>query len=128
MLSLGRTYKRQDEKIVREFYEEGGFEFVRDLEEIHHGCASICETPLFSLTRDISEGKPNGECIREQIDESTAIAKKSQQTSFFGALACLVSLLWTIPLFSGLTPKDQPPQELEMPLEENAGFENPIAI
>jgi hypothetical protein len=51
--------------MVREFYEEGGYEFVKGLEEVHHGCASICDAPLFFLTRDINEGMPVGECIRE---------------------------------------------------------------
>ena len=39
----------------------GGFEIT--LLEEFPGCASICITPLFYITKDISLGKPETECI-----------------------------------------------------------------
>ena len=40
------------------------------LEHDHESCASICETPLFYLAKDISKGIPETECINEQLIES----------------------------------------------------------
>ena len=42
---------------VREFFRSGGFDFLSDAES-KYDCASICEVPLFYVTRDISEGLP----------------------------------------------------------------------
>jgi len=47
---------------IRNFFEKGGFTFLSGLEE-SYDCASICNVPLFYITRDISEGRPEQECV-----------------------------------------------------------------
>lgn len=36
----------------------GGYDFLVHMEHTYDGCASICETPLFYLTRDMELGMP----------------------------------------------------------------------
>jgi hypothetical protein len=62
------------EEFTKPFYEDGGFQLLVGLEHEHKTCASICEIPLFFLTKDISLGKPQFECIDEQLKESQALA------------------------------------------------------
>ena len=80
------------------FYEEGGFEFLKWIEGIHHQCASICEPPLFYLTKDISEGMPEDECLVEQIEESKKLAVNVEWSCFFFVCVVFQSALWAIPL------------------------------
>ena len=61
----GKKYTSEYDTMVEEFYGSGGFLFLMGLESEHEGCASVCEPPLFFLLRDISEGMPKTECIRE---------------------------------------------------------------
>ncbi len=49
-------------KEIDSFYKEGGYDFFVSLEE-EFKCASVCNPPLFYLTYDISEGKPEKGCI-----------------------------------------------------------------
>jgi hypothetical protein len=41
---------------------------LKEIEE-KYNCASICTVPLFYITRDISEGRPDTECIRGIYNE-----------------------------------------------------------
>lgn len=52
---------------VIDFFDKKGFEFLGALES-SFDCASICNVPLFYLTRDISEGRPTQECVKGVID------------------------------------------------------------
>lgn len=56
-------YIASEQQMVTKFYDEGGFDFMVWIEEIHHQCASICSPPLFYITKDISEGIPIKECV-----------------------------------------------------------------
>ena len=47
----------------KSFYDDGGYLLLKILESQHESCASICEPPLFYLTRDVSLGMPDTECI-----------------------------------------------------------------
>ena len=46
---------------VKDFVDKGGMEFLQALED-QYNCASICNVPLFYITKDIAEGKPTSEC------------------------------------------------------------------
>ena len=45
------------------FFEDGGYLLLKKFESQHESCSSICEPPLFYLTHDVSQGKPDTECI-----------------------------------------------------------------
>ena len=46
---------------VRKFITSNGMEILSELED-KYDCASVCEVPLFYITKDISEGRPTQEC------------------------------------------------------------------
>jgi hypothetical protein len=46
---------------VRNFMTSNGMEILSELED-KYDCASVCEVPLFYITKDISEGRPTQEC------------------------------------------------------------------
>lgn len=46
---------------VRQFITSNGMEILAELEE-KYDCASVCEVPLFYITKDIEEGRPTQEC------------------------------------------------------------------
>ena len=56
------------------FFEKGTFDFLVRLETDYEDCASICETPLFYLTRNIAKGMPQKECLRTALDSANAKA------------------------------------------------------
>ena len=54
-----RKYESEVPQDLREgFFEKGTFDFLVRLETDYEDCASICETPLFYLTRNIAKGMP----------------------------------------------------------------------
>ena len=46
------------------FFEGGGYAFLSGLESSYTDCASICDAPLFHLTKDVELGMPNQECLK----------------------------------------------------------------
>lgn len=57
-------------KYVDDFFDKGGYDFLSTLESKYE-CASMCEVPLFWITKDVSEGPPNKECVEAAIDALT---------------------------------------------------------
>jgi len=57
-------------KLVDKFFNQGGFEFLQELES-RYECASMCQTPLFYITRNVSVGPPYQDCAHAAIDEMT---------------------------------------------------------
>ena len=53
-------------KYVDDFFGNGGYEFLSVL-EVKYNCASMCQVPLFWLTKDVSEGPPTKECVNSSI-------------------------------------------------------------
>ena len=51
-----------------DFNTEDTWNFFTSVEE-DYDCAGLCYVPLFYLTKDISAGRPEKECIREIIDD-----------------------------------------------------------
>lgn len=57
---LKGTYQTLNIKdTANRFFEGGGFDFLVYMEQRYENCASICETPLFYLTRDMDQGIPD---------------------------------------------------------------------
>ena len=88
VLKPQNIYISKEREMVKKFYEDGGYDFVIWIEEMHNQCASICSPPLFYITKDISEGMPKEECVIEQIEESKNLADSSK----FNCLLCAVIL------------------------------------
>jgi hypothetical protein len=57
-------------KFVDKFFNQGGYEFMKDLEE-RYNCASLCEVPLFYLTKDVRLGQPTKDCVTATIEYVT---------------------------------------------------------
>jgi hypothetical protein len=55
---------------VDKFFNQGGYDFLTDLENTYE-CASLCETPLFYLTKDVRLGKPQIDCVTATVDAMT---------------------------------------------------------
>lgn len=68
------------------------------MEHNHKNCASVCETPLFYLTKDISQGRPETECINEQLKLTQALAVSISSLSgiisyiFYGTIAFVIPI------------------------------------
>ena len=56
----------------KEFWEgfdsDDAWAFFADVER-EYNCGGLCYVPLFYLTRNINEGRPEKECIREIIND-----------------------------------------------------------
>ena len=52
----------------KDFDTDEAWAFFSSVEE-DYNCAGMCYTPLFFLSKDISAGRPEKECIRELIDD-----------------------------------------------------------
>lgn len=102
VLKPKNLYISKEKEMVKKFYEEGGYDFLIWIETIHHNCASICDAPLFYITRDISEGMPADECVHEQIGESVELSTSVQMNCLIAAIILFQSSLWAIPLFAPL--------------------------
>ena len=61
------------------------------MEENYDDCASICDTSLFSLTRDINLGMPERECLMVAFDEAIATALGASGLLGFGCYLALIS-------------------------------------
>jgi len=56
------NYPGKTPRDVKDFFDKGGYGFLSELEQ-KYDCASVCKRPLFYITRDIEEGRPEQECI-----------------------------------------------------------------
>ena len=54
------NYPGKTPKDVKDFFDKGGYGFLSELEQKYE-CASVCNRPLFYITRDIEEGRPEQE-------------------------------------------------------------------
>lgn len=54
--------KKKMAQDILKFMEKGGIDFIKQL-ETDYQCASICDVPLFYITKNISEGQPKKECF-----------------------------------------------------------------
>ena len=77
---------------------------MREMETNYTDCASVCEAPLFYLTRDISQGMPKKECLQVAIDEAIGKAKAASDLLYGGAILALISLPMAFPVCVGYEP------------------------
>ena len=49
---------KQETNLTYQFFEKGGFKFLSELEQNYTDCASVCEPPLFYVTKGIDLGVP----------------------------------------------------------------------
>ena len=69
------------------------------MEHSHESCGSICNKPLFYLTKDISEGMPESECINEQLKLSQALAMNISSISGILSYIMYGTIAFIIPIF-----------------------------
>ena len=90
-------------KNVGDFFDKGGYGFLSELED-KYDCASVCNLPLFYITRDISEGRPQKECLKAIYNEISGEMKVES------AFPIILSLVLMCAMMSGLVicmgPKD----------------------
>ena len=85
-------------KYVDDFFGNGGYEFLSMLEK-RYDCASMCQIPLFWLTKDVSEGPPTKECVSASIESLSDQIGFTIAFSISGVLL-LLAVIGAIPLCS----------------------------
>lgn len=91
--------EQEQMKKVKEFFEKGGYDFLSQLEKDYE-CASMCKVPLFYLTRDVKDGKPEKECT-EAIVEAVTGKVLVAVICFITGLVLLCACICSFPLCSG---------------------------
>ena len=84
--------------MVDMFFKAGGYDFLKSLEE-KYSCASICEVPLFYLTKDVKLGAPSIDCFTaavEDISDNSLLAMIFLVTAFL----LLFAIIGVFPLCS----------------------------
>lgn len=87
------------------------FDFLVKLESEYEGCSSICKTPLFYLTKDVSAGIPAKECLEvaySQAVDGMAVAAGLLQT---GGVLALLSIPMAFPVCREYPPEEAPEEE-----------------
>lgn len=75
----------------RFFDTDNRYEFLVFLEENYADCSSICDTSLFSLTRDVRLGMPRQECLMVAFNEAIATANAAAGLLGLGCYLALIS-------------------------------------
>lgn len=92
-------------KMADAFFENGGYEFLSDIESTYD-CASMCEVPLFWITKDVSEGPATKECVATAIDVVTNQPGISAVLSI-SALLLFLTMFGSLTLCSGLSKEEE---------------------
>ena len=79
------------------FIESEGFKFINKAEE-KHDCASACKAGQWYLTRDVSDGKPESDCLTEVIEDIQGEFKVPGYVCVILGLFLLVAYAFTWPL------------------------------
>lgn len=95
---------------VRKFITSNGMEVLAELED-KYDCASVCEVPLFYITRDISEGMPLQECAAG-IYHSMKGAYRAE-AAFSIILSLILWVAMTAALMIGCGPESDKDEEEE---------------
>ena len=88
---------------VRKFVSSNGMEILSELED-KYDCASVCEVPLFYITRDISEGRPTQECSAGIYHSMKGAYKAEAAFSIILSLILWVSMCAAIAIGCGEDP------------------------
>ena len=78
-------------------------EILSELED-NYDCASVCEVPLFYITRDISEGRPTQECAAGIYHSMKGAYKAEAAFSIILSLVLWVSMTAAIAIGCGENP------------------------
>jgi len=76
---------------VRAFFSTKGYDFLGELED-KYDCASVCTLPLFYINKEISEGKPEKECIQGMYDGIKGAMKAEAIFIIIGAIALFIAM------------------------------------
>lgn len=87
---------------VKDFMTTQGFTFIKSTEE-RLRCASVCRPGLFYLSIDVSEGKPDADCLNKMIEELPNMQKGAGLVSLVTALVLLVGFAFSFPLCTGFS-------------------------
>jgi hypothetical protein len=103
-------YPEKRPKNVKDFFDKGGYGFMQEMEE-KYDCASVCNVPLFYIARDISENKPEQECVKAIFDGISGSMKVE------AAFCIILSLVLVVAMVSGLVicmgPKDKSKEDFD---------------
>ena len=80
----------------KEFVKKGGVKFLQDFEK-KFKCAGLCKTPLFYLSKPLSDGKPTRDCVtafQEEYGSSTIVGV----VALFTGIILLMASFGAIPL------------------------------
>lgn len=96
------------------------------LEKTYEGCASVCRIPLFYLTKDISLGMPEAECISEAMTKANTKAQEISELIFNLGVVVLSTILFTFGVCSkeGLGGGSTEQVTTELQLKEGEDNEN----
>jgi hypothetical protein len=78
----------------KQFIKNGGVQFLADFEK-KFKCAGFCKTPLFYMTRNITEGKPERDCL-------TAMATEYGSNTGVGAVGVITGLTLLLAAFGAI--------------------------
>jgi len=101
-MTNSENYKKA-EKAITEFFDQGGKEFLEQF-ETSLDCASVCETPLFYVSRPVSDGPPTRDCFEpliEKLDQPVFCV-----VTLLTGLICIGAMIMAIPLICGFSGKD----------------------
>ena len=82
---------------VSDFFEKQGYAFLEGVENTFN-CASVCSVPLFYITKDISEGRPQMECVQAVIEGVQGPLGIAAMTSIFIGFLLITAVFGTFPL------------------------------
>ena len=77
MLLPRNKYGPKEKELTDKFFKNGGYNFLIDLEFNFEDCGSICNKPLFYITRDISKGLPKKDCLEAAIETADEKVKEA---------------------------------------------------
>lgn len=90
--SVNRMFEKSPNSNAKD---ESIYQLLSRLENSYKGCASICQTPLFYLTQDLSLGLPLYECIDKAMMDAMETARHTGIFTLILGLNVFVSMLFT---------------------------------
>jgi hypothetical protein len=95
----------ENAKKIKEFLEKGGLDFFAETEE-KLSCAGACKVPLFYVTRDLSAGKPERDCVNALFDELQGGAQPAGYVCLITGILLLLTTICACPLCTGYKEQD----------------------
>jgi hypothetical protein len=99
-LRLRFDYNSKEEKFLR----EGGYKFIAAYES-EYDCGGVCETPLFYMSRKISDGPPTQGCIEAAARGLGDKLGNVGLVALVTGLMMLIAMIGACPLCTGFSDK-----------------------